>query len=128
MKTNTKRAFLTQLWLDALESGQYHQTKGSLSNNYGSSRQSFCCLGVLCVVAKNSGLNIKDDVIENNDVLPKSISRIMGLDALGTFKTPVHYRGHSYDHLADLNDKGVRFKTIARIIREQLAAKNFERE
>lgn len=32
-----------------------------------------------------------------------------------------------YRSLADLNDAGIKFKTIAKIIREQVVAKNFEK-
>lgn len=38
---------LKQKWIDALRSGEYKQTKGTLRDTNG-----HCCLGVLCDVAK----------------------------------------------------------------------------
>lgn len=34
---------IKELWVNALRSGKYKQTKSTLRNNYG-----YCCLGVLC--------------------------------------------------------------------------------
>jgi len=42
-------------WLDALNSGEYKQTKGTLQNNNG-----FCCLGVACKVLVPQELQRRD--------------------------------------------------------------------
>lgn len=120
-----ERAELIEKWLEALESGKYRQTQGSLSCSYGLQSQAFCCLGVAAVVAKDGGIRVSDDDIQNYAVLADSLAKKYGIDNSGSFKTPIEYRGKKYMSLVDLNDEGVRFKTIARIIREQLSANNF---
>lgn len=40
-------------WVDALRSGKYQQTTGKLSDG-----QAYCCLGVACEVAIESGLDL----------------------------------------------------------------------
>lgn len=123
-----KRAELIEKWLKALESGEYHQAQGALSVNYGEWNQSFCCLGVACVVAKNNGIEkVTDRIIESQTALPSLLAKRLGISNLGTFIKSIRYRGRTYSDLTQLNDGGVRFKTIARIIREQLAAKNFKK-
>lgn len=42
---------IKKLWLKALRSGDYEQTKGTLRSNVG-----FCCLGVLCNLAEREGI------------------------------------------------------------------------
>ena len=44
-------AKLKTLWLEALRSGQYPQTRGTLQDAHG-----YCCLGVLCKVALDNDL------------------------------------------------------------------------
>lgn len=50
---------IKQLWLDALESGEYTQTKGKLHTDAG-----YCCLGVLCDVAVKAGVLEEPDSIQ----------------------------------------------------------------
>lgn len=42
-------------WVEALRSGQYEQTEGLLANDNG-----FCCLGVLCEIAVQDGVVVKE--------------------------------------------------------------------
>ena len=42
-----------QLWVDALRSGNYQQTKHELQSSYG-----YCCLGVACAVAEQQGVSV----------------------------------------------------------------------
>jgi len=114
-----KRAERIEQWLEALESGEYHQFKGELWN-MDMDKPKYCCLGVVCVL---NGVNIEKDT--DTKILPNSMQKLLGMDGLGSFKDKIVYRGKSYDCLSELNDEGVRFKTIARIIREQLEANNF---
>lgn len=44
-------------WIEALESGEYEQTSGTLRSTKGK----FCCLGVACDLAAKSGLGAWDD-------------------------------------------------------------------
>ena len=40
-------------WLEALESGEFKQTRGKLEDENG-----FCCLGVACVLAEKDGVQL----------------------------------------------------------------------
>lgn len=122
-----KRAEFIEKWLEALESGEYKQAKDQLRRTVGKGYE-YCCLGVACQVAREIGVRkISDDVLRNELILPKSMQRLIGIDDSGDFVDAVEYRGHAYSNLTQLNDSGVKFKTIARIIREQMAKGNFEK-
>ena len=41
---------IKNLWVDALRSGEYNQTKASLQD------EGYCCLGVLCKVGEKEGI------------------------------------------------------------------------
>lgn len=127
-----KRSELIEKWLEALESGEYKQGTGvlveGLVDTENNKHPKYCCLGVLCdVVVENHVLKI--DMINLDEraqgALPTAVAKLAGLNTLGEFNTLVVYRGKRYSTLAQMNDGGVKFKTIARIIREQLAKKNF---
>lgn len=46
-----------QLWVDALRSGEYRQTRGCLQDSHG-----YCCLGVACrVYEKHTGDKLVED-------------------------------------------------------------------
>lgn len=49
---------LKALWLNALRSGEYRQTTGTLKDTDG-----YCCLGVLCHVASEAGMIPSDMTI-----------------------------------------------------------------
>lgn len=125
-----KRAELIEKWLDALESKKYRQGDGVLVEGLSDGKPKYCCLGVLCDVVVENHVR-KIDMINLDEraqgALPTAVAKLAGLDTLGEFKSPVIYRGRKYETLAQMNDNGVKFKTIARIIREQLAAKNFRK-
>lgn len=51
---------VARMWADALDSGDYEQTRGALSRvNSETGEKSYCCLGVLCELAINAGVPIK---------------------------------------------------------------------
>ena len=66
-------------WVEALRSGKYKQTTGTLRD-----RDGFCCLGVLCDISK-TGEWVKDDggwrYEGYTDVLPKPVQQLVGLRA-----------------------------------------------
>lgn len=111
-------------WADALESGKYKQTIGMLKDERG-----YCCLGVLCEV---DGIK-KEDIVSGDK---QRIYTLYGKDRDRCFLptelvykydmssrrahvyTSIKHRGKTYDNLAEMNDAGVRFKTIARYIRK----------
>lgn len=114
-----KRKEFFELWIKALESGEYKQGRDYLLRN-----EKYCCLGVACDLIINTKSR-KVGEIELERVLPENVAYFLGIDDTGSFLTPITHIGEEYGSLAQLNDSGVKFKTIARIIREQLDAGNF---
>ena len=116
MKTDIKK-----LWTDALVSKDYEQTSGRLRDDNG-----FCCLGVLCDVARKEGLGDWVGGPNNtqyaangtcqSEVLPADVYRWAGLDR----PNPDIRGDNRWDSLAGLNDAGRTFEEIADIIEEHL--------
>lgn len=99
-------------WLEALRSGKYKQGDSALHKG-----EQFCCLGVLCDIAVQSGIvktdiNHDDEVVYDGraDYLPLSVQEWAGLPN----------ENGDYDRyassLADQNDEGATFTEIADII------------
>jgi hypothetical protein len=112
-------------WVEALESGKFRQTDGTLSNLEPGGHVSFCCLGVACEITRkhllpNSnwkqfsrhngrrtlqwGYAGKDEYPdqEEEDLLPAAIRRHLGLTEV------------EQEDFAEANDKlGLTFKEIA---------------
>lgn len=109
-------------WVEALRSGKYAQTHGSLRNTEddGENPVGFCCLGVACDV---SGLGRWFDVDYEVDsetadmTLPKAVQTWLGL------REPDGSFGDS--SLTAINDAGDSFEVIAGII-EKHADQLFE--
>jgi len=96
------------LWLDALRSGKYRQTRNTLRRG-----DSFCCLGVLCDVAVKSGLDLNisstpqngldldDDVFYSYDhesgTLPLRVQEWAGLDAANPTLRSIYYDDDTAD-------------------------------
>lgn len=87
-------------WVEALRSGEYVQTEGFLKNEQG-----YCCLGVLREV-----VNPNDESSQKSEGQLLSVSQlaICGLDRRAQSK------------LADMNDAGQDFDTIADYIESRL--------
>lgn len=70
------------LWVAALRSDKYQQTTGALRNEVG-----YCCLGVLCEVAIEAGVEIDVGTTENGvtvydgnvEHLPESVCKWAGI-------------------------------------------------
>ena len=120
-----KRKDFIELWCQALESGEYKQGKEKLVIVEDGENKQYCCLGVACVISNDRRIRITD--FEKDEYLPKKLYKFLGMDEQGSFVEPVVYKGNSYSNLAYMNDAGVRFKTIARVIREQFENKNFRK-
>lgn len=89
-------------WVAALRSGKYKQTQGQLRSD-----DKYCCLGVACDLAMETG--VISSFIGTNLGLPKPVQDWIGLkDDFG------NYRGFS--SLASENDAGRTFLEIADII------------
>lgn len=109
MKKHMKRK-----WVEALESGEYSQTRNKLVNKKG---DAFCCLGVLCNIQK--GMYWEGETPYN-----KNGYEIGDMDSLvGWFGNELGLDDVDIGQLIDLNDTHKKnFKTIAKYIRENVKA------
>ena len=130
-------------WVKALRSGKFKQGRNTLKQLTRDGGAKHCCLGVLCELynqdrkknhkkmidtkINNWDTNFKYGVIEfdgYSGLLPKEVKEWAGLThCTGEF---LEYADCSfpvtkakYYSLADMNDKGVTFKTIADTIEKQ---------
>lgn len=113
-----------QKWIDALESGEYAQTREKLRDNEG-----YCCLGVLCDIwskESNRGSwgenDLQGDFLVDGKVkgyIPKEVKEWLGIEITNTDPFCV-YRGTIEEtSLIDMNDSGRKnFKEIATAIKE----------
>ena len=129
-------------WIKALRSGKFKQGFGTLKQFNNKGQAQHCCLGVLCELynqqmKKNKKKTLSETTWDNDsdfshgyvkfgnkkEDLPKEVKDWAGIkNSLGKFKTnEVDEYGDNEECLADLNDTGRKFKTIANIIE-----KNYE--
>lgn len=125
---------IAKKWIKALRSGKYKQGKSWLKQYNSKGQEQYCCLGVLCELynesmKKNHKKSLQTrsiDGVETNFVyfgnqsegLPKVVRQWAGVKtSLGDF-----YNNNDYDSLclADLNDCGSKFTTIANIIEKNM--------
>lgn len=103
-----------KLWVEALRSGEYQQTKGHLQNSVG-----HCCLGVLCEVAEHEGVKVyrEENMLAGATLRHQDdVKQWAGISqGAGLFK----YVGHAPTSLVDLNDNGKSFSEIADIIESE---------
>lgn len=129
-------------WVKALRSGKFKQGRGTLKQYNSKGVAQHCCLGVLCelyndTMKKNKKKTLTEKVYDNDsdfshgycrfggkkEDLPKEVKDWAGMkNHLGKFRSPNNY-GDTYmfnqeSCLADLNDIGKKFKTIADIIEQ----------
>jgi hypothetical protein len=120
MRDNRMNARIKDLWVAALRSGKYRQTKRVLADKDG-----YCCLGVLCEVAIQDGMNLRvDPNYHRDDMTVKSYD---GATTVPPQKVWMDWAGMpeanpyvAYSSLATLNDGGKSFKFIADIIEREL--------
>lgn len=119
-------------WVKALRSGKFKQGAGTLKQYNSKGEAQHCCLGVLCELynseMKKSKKKTIPEKIYDNDMdfsfgysrfggskedLPREVMKWSGIEnSLGQFNLSDNH----YETLADLNDLGRKFKTIADII------------
>jgi hypothetical protein len=112
-------------WVNALRSGKYKQGQGALKQYNDKGQAQHCCLGVLCELYNDTMKKNRKKILSeefdagyvrlNNNItsLPHEVMEWAGIeDNFGEFMT------HPYGSLADLNDLGKSFTTIATIIEE----------
>lgn len=139
---------IAKKWVRALRSKKYRQAKGVLKTKAKSGAVSHCCLGVLCELYQQERKKAKKPLIETTDfsardsdmdlpktnrvfefggdatVLPPPVLRWAGMeDDAGCFRSDfmLEHRDRTYAGLAELNDAGCRFSTIADIIEEHVS-------
>ena len=111
-----------KLWIDALRSGKYKQTRGWLHNQNG-----YCCLGVACemyqaevgdlVVTNNSGVTFYND---HNELLPTRVQKWLGLTGCDGCFVGDSKRYSSESSLGNENDRGCSFAEIADLIESEV--------
>jgi hypothetical protein len=127
-------------WIKRLLSGKYKQGKGSLRDG-----DKFCCLGVLCEIARERKVVKAERVGVDGEwrfsgelaYLPVEVREWAGAGSGGDINITLDKRdaqrlkkridpkginpkGREYTSLAQLNDAGASFKTIARLIGKYL--------
>jgi hypothetical protein len=98
-------------WVAALRSRKYKQTQGELHNSEG-----FCCLGVLCDLARKDGGD--DWTVDDgfNRLYQDEVGALPG--AMADFVSPGNRK--ILQHLAGLNDNDRTFREIAAVIEKEL--------
>jgi len=97
-------------WVDALRSGKYQQTTGTLHNGKG-----YCCLGVLCDVVGEEFVRVGTFYLclGSKATLPDNICKMVDLKYdLGEYDWGQH-------SLASDNDGGATFEEIANFIEKR---------
>lgn len=117
MPQTKKQKAIVRRWVKNLESGLYKQGKGVLAES-DKDFDRFCCLGVLCDMAVRAkvipaplpvGIGDAYEYVNQTGNLPRAVRDWAGMmDRSGDYDS---------GNLANLNDDGKKFKTIAKIIK-----------
>jgi hypothetical protein len=104
-----------KLWVEALRSGKHTQGTGMLENYDGS----LCCLGVVCLVAEETGIKlVRSD--SDNRIAGGNLSNQPEVQKWLNLNSPLgHFLGEK--SLTVLNDNGKTFEELADVIEQ-----NFE--
>jgi hypothetical protein len=96
-------------WVAALRSGEFTQATGQLQKH-----DSYCCLGVACVIAERSG-NVRIHRTQEGIVIGMNLDDFQPdvLNWLGMMKS------HDFD-LSARNDNGWSFESLAKYIEDNL--------
>lgn len=107
---------IARKWAAELDSGEYEQTKHKLRDDYG-----FCCLGILCNLHAQENPEIaalntsKYEYFGHSLITPRVVMEWSGLTKPeGLFKDS----DGKNKILSELNDEGMTFPEIAKIIRK----------
>jgi len=133
-------------WVQALRSGKFKQGHGTLKQYNSKGNTQHCCLGVLCELyndsmRKSKKKTLSEKVYDNDmdfshgycrfggkrDDLPREVMKWSGIqDSIGMFPLKITNNNDFFNEgeysLADLNDTGRKFKTIANIIEKNYEA------
>jgi hypothetical protein len=126
---------IKKLWLEALRSGNFEQTTGSLLKVYNGrvshteERRCYCCLGVLTELYRKKECTFDWELkraggdVDNTDVgyfdggsdfLPKRVMEWAGLNEEDPNVT-------AQDTVSEVNDSGESFETIATMIEQNFS-------
>lgn len=134
---------IAKKWVKALRSGKYKQGKGYLKQFNSKNEPRHCCLGVLCELydqqmKKNHKKTLYTEEMEDKfsgtsfvrfDLVDGGLPKVVRewadiINPLGDFIiSDIDNQGYIYDTkecLADLNDNGKKFSTIADIIEKNV--------
>jgi hypothetical protein len=114
---------LKEKWIEALLSGKYAQTSGTLrrTESGGNGQTGFCCLGVFCDIvdptrwvedSDTMGYRHLNDLTSNRGYPPQDILELGLLGSQGNLLT--------YVRVGSMNDNGQSFKQIAEWIKENV--------
>jgi len=128
---------IAKKWIKALRSGKYKQGKGYLKQFNDKNEPRHCCLGVLCelyndTMKQNHKKTLYTEEMEDavtgtsfvrfdlvDGGLPKAVRKWADIEtSLGIFVVDIEY--DIEECLADLNDSGKKFSTIANIIEKNV--------
>ena len=105
-------------WVEALESGEFKQGNGFLKRNLDGELL-YCCLGVLNELEGFPSVCVSNGIftfsLTNSASLDSTqMDRVMLYSNVGSFTESIN----GYSSLANMNDSGLSFKEIAKVIRE----------
>ena len=119
-------------WIKALRSGKFKQGIGMLKQFNSKGQARHCCLGVLCELyneemKKNHKKTLSEKICDNafgsqygyttfNGVADSLPERVSDWSGIGTSFGRFYGKDTLPEALADLNDSGRKFNTIANII------------
>ena len=126
-------------WIRELESGRYRKGEGALHALAGTKedpeQDTFCCLGVLCRMAMDDGVELSRQEIRMEEEDGGRVKRVAYDDEFGSLPDSVReWSGMKTDlgtlkpkdgtetSLADINDVSFSFEPVATAIREHLDA------
>jgi hypothetical protein len=113
-------------WVEALLSGKFKQTTGSLKKTKGKS-SGHCCLGVLCAISNLGKWNRQGNTEERtflgaSEFLPREVEEWAGMTSdNGNCSISIEQDDDdfvTYDNLVEMNDDGRTFKEIAEVIKK----------
>jgi hypothetical protein len=125
---------IAKKWVKALRSGKYKQGQSWLKQYDKKGQERHCCLGVLCELyndemKKKHKKSLNSKIVDGCEAqrisfnkqeqgLPSVVKKWAGMkDSLGYF---VNTNREFSECLADMNDIGVKFKTIANTIEKNI--------
>jgi hypothetical protein len=135
------KAQIKDMWLAALRSGNYRQGRSMLHGVPDDGPPTFCCLGVLCDLARTEGVIERRLWTDNNGLayyhydvatayLPLSVIKWAGIKWLGErsmydstqYEVAGRYAQDGEATLARANDRGDTFEEIADVIEKYVEA------